>query len=324
MKTRVARTSAAPLTHRFEVGETATDSTTAVTVTVTDPSGATVASGTATHADTGVYTYALPPQAALTVLTVAWAATIAGAAVVETDTVEVAGGFFFSLSEGRASDASLTDRDKYPTAELDDKRLQVEEECETICDRAFVPRYARVVLDGSGSPDLVLGHPDPDRSVAHVRAIRSVKMAQRSGGSFVDFTSDQLSALIVRNDSTLSRSDGLFWAEGYGNVVIEYEYGLNGPPEQLRQASMVRLRSLLNVNKTGIPDRAASFTAGDGGTYRLTMPGAWATGIPMVDAVYARYSRRSGSAASGGRPVPASRTLDYDPQRTSLMHGGPR
>lgn len=324
MKTRVAKTSAAVLTHRFEVGETATDSTTSVAVTVTDPLGSVVASGTATHGDTGVYTYALPPQAALTVLTVAWAATIEGAAVVETDVVEVTGAFFFSLSEGRGSDSSLADRDKYPTADLDDKRLQVEEECETICDRAFVPRYARVVLDGSGSPDLVLGHPDPDRSVAHVRTIRSVKMAQRSGGPFVDFTSDQLAALIVRNDSTLTRSDGLFWAEGYGNVVIEYEYGLDGPAEQLKQAAMMRLRSLLNVNKTGIPDRAASFTAGDGGTYRLTMPGAWATGIPLVDAVYARYSRRSGTAATGGRPVPASRTLDYDPQRNSLMHGGPR
>lgn len=324
MKTRVAKTSAAVLTHRFEVGETATDSTTSVAVTVTGPIGSVVASGTASHADTGIYTYALPPQAGLTVLTVAWSATIAGAAVVETDTVEVVGGFFFTLTEGRNSDASLTDRDKYPTAELDDKRLQVEEECETICDRAFVPRYARVVLNGSGSSDLVLDHPDTDRSAAHVRAIRSVKMAPRSGGTLVDFTTTELAALIVRNDSTLSRSDGAFWAEGYGNVVVEYEYGLDGPPEQLKQMAMVRFRSLLNVNKTGIPDRAASFTAGDGGTYRLTMPGAWATGIPAVDAVYARYSRRSGTASSGGRPIPASRTLDYDPQRNSLMHGGPR
>jgi hypothetical protein len=324
MKTRVARTSAAVLTHRFEVGETATDSTTPVAVTVTGPTGAAVASGTASHAGTGGYTYALPPQASLTVLTVAWAATISGAAVVETDTVEVTGGFFFTLSEGRASDASLADRDKYPTADLDDKRFQVEEECETICDRAFVPRYARVTLNGSGSSDLVLDHPDPDRSVAHVRAIRSVSMASRSGGTPVAFTAGQLAALIVRNDSMLTRSDGASWSEGFGNVVIEYEYGQDAPPEQLKQAAMVRLRSLLNVNKTGIPDRAASFTAGDGGTYRLTMPGAWATGIPLVDAVYARYSRRSGTAATGGRPVPASRTLDYDPQRNSLMHGGPR
>jgi hypothetical protein len=324
MRIRVAKTSAAVLTHRFEVDETATDSTTPVTVTVTDPSGTTVASGAATHGSTGVYTYALPPQTALTVLRVAWAATIASAAVIEYDTVEVVGGFFFTLSEGRNSDASLADRDKYPTVDLADKRLQVEEECETICDRAFVPRYARVTLDGSGSSDLVLGHPDPDRSVAHVRAIRSVSMAQRSGGTPVAFTASQLAALIVRNDSTVTRSDGAFWSEGFGNVIVEYEYGLDGPAEQLKQAAMVRLRSLLNVNKTGIPDRAASFTAGDGGTYRLTMPGAWATGIPAVDAVYARYSRRSGTAATGGRPIPASRTLDYDPQRTSLMHGGPR
>lgn len=324
MKTRVAVTSAAVLTHRFEVGETLTDSTTPVAVSVTDPSGTVVTTGTATNATTGVYTYALPPQAALTSLSVAWSAIIAEAAVVETDVVEVVGGFFFTLAEGRGSDATLADRDKYPTADLDEKRLQVEEECEAICDRAFVPRYARVTLDGTGSADLILAHPDPDRSVAHIRKIRSVKMAAQSGGTPVDFTTGQLAALIVRNDSTITRTDGQWWDEGYGNVVIEYEYGLDGPPEQLRQAAMVRLRSLLNVNKTGIPDRAASFTAGDGGTYRLTMPGAYATGLPQVDAVYARYSRRSGTAANGGRQVPASRTLDYDPQRTSLMHGGPR
>jgi hypothetical protein len=324
MKTRVAVTSASALSHRFEVGETATDSTAPVAVSVTNPLGTVVATGTATKTDTGVYTYALPPQAALTVLSVSWAATISGAAIVEIDTVEVVGGFFFTLTEGRNSDVSLADRDKYPTGELAEKRLQVEEECETICDRAFVPRYARVTLDGTGSSDLVLSHPDPDRSIAHVRAIRSVRMATQTGGTLTDFTTGQLAALLVRGESTLARSDGSVWAEGFGNVVIEFEYGLDSPPEQLRQAAMVRLRSLLNVNKTGIPDRAASFTAGDGGTYRLTMPGAWATGIPGVDAVYARYSRRSGAAAAGGRKIPASRTLDYDPQRTSLMHGGPR
>ena len=323
MKSRVLRTSASVLSHTFEVGETPTDSTTAVTVTVTDPSGATVATGTATHGATGTYTYALPPQAALTVLSVAWAATISGAAVVETDTVEVVGGFLFTLSEGRASDASLADRDKYPTADLDAKRLEVEEEVERICDRAFVPRYARVVVDGSGSADLVLPHPDPDRTAAHVRAIRSVSMAQRSGGPLVAFTSDELAALIVRSDNTVTRTDQ-WWAEGYGNVLIEYEYGQDGPSLELKNAAMIRLRSMLNANKTGIPDRASSFTSVDGGTYRLTMPGAWATGIPAVDAVYARYSRRSGTAATGGRPIPASRTLDYDPQRNSLMHGGPR
>lgn len=324
MKTRVLRTSASVLSHTFEVGETPIDSTGPVTVTVTNPLGTAVATGAATHSGTGTYTYALPPQATLTVLTVAWAATINGAAVLETDTVEVVGGYLFTLSEGRASDASLKDRDKYPTTDLDAKRLEVEEECERICDRAFVPRYARVVVDGSGSSDLVLPHPDPDRTAAHVRTIRSVSMAQRSGGTPVAFTADELAALIVRNDNTITRTDRLFFAEGYGNVVVEYEYGLDAPPLELKRAGMARLRSLLNANKTGIPDRASSFTAGDGGTYRLDMPGPWKTGIPAIDAVYSRYSRRSGAGAAGGRPIPASRTLDYDPQRGSLLHGGPR
>ncbi len=79
------------------------------------------------------------------------------------------------------------------------------------------------------------------------------------------------------------------------------------------------------MNKTGIPTTASSFTVADGGTYRLDLPGAWKTGLPQVDAVYARYSRRSGAGTgTTGRQVPASRQLNYDPQFSSLFHGGRR
>lgn len=322
MLTRVPRTSAAVLSHVFEVGEVATDSTSTVTVTVTDANGTVVTSGNATHpGPDGVYQFALPGQSALKLLSVAWSATIAGASVVEVDEVEVVGGFFFSLSEGRGSDPSLSDTGKYPTADLVDKRTEVEQECEMVCDRAFVPRYARVVVDGTGHPDLVLPHPDPGRTVAHVRSVRRVSMAPRADEPFTDFTVAELAAVRVSEDGTLRRLDEQVFTEGFGNVVVEYEYGLSAPPEDLQQAALRRFRSRLNMNKTGIPDRATSFTLSDGGAFRISMPGAWATGIPEVDAAYARYSRRDGA---GGRKVPASRTLSYDPQFTSLMHPGRR
>jgi hypothetical protein len=79
----------------------------------------------------------------------------------------------------------------------------------------------------------------------------------------------------------------------------------------------------LNLNKSAIPDRASSYTV-DGGIYRLDMPGAFKTGLPEVDAVYARYSRRSTGTGPTGRQIPASRPLNYDPQRWSLYHGGVR
>lgn len=319
-KTRVLKTAAATLRHVFEVDETPTDSTTQVTVAVTGPTGATVAAGNATAGavGSGSYSFALAGQPQLTSLTVAWSATIAGAPVVETDVCEIVGGFFFTLREGRASDSSLQDTTKYPTDALKKTRVKVEEECEKICARAFVARYRRVVLDGNVTTDVVL--PDPD-----IRTIRSVTVSQRAGLPFVALTTAELAALVVTKDGQLRRSDGVYWPEGNNNVIIEYEYGLDSPPEELKDAAMIRLRSRLNVNKTQVPDRASSFTAQDGGTYRLDMPGAYKTGIPFVDAVYSRYSLRSGAGTGAtGRPIPSSRTLQFDPQFTSLMHGGRR
>jgi hypothetical protein len=65
-----------------------------------------------------------------------------------------------------------------------------------------------------------------------------------------------------------------------------------------------------------------SFTIADGGTYRLSLPDEYKTGIPDVDGPYARYSRRARGATgtAGGQGAPASRTLTYTPQRNSLFH----
>lgn len=321
MATRVLKTASATLERVFYVGETPTDSSTTVTVTVVDANGTAVASGNATSAGggTGKYTFALAGQSQLALLTVTWNATIAGAAVAMSDQVEICGGFFFTLTEGRASDSSLSDAAKYPTADLIVARQEVEEECEWICDRAFVPRYRRVLLDGSGASDLIL--PDAD-----VRTVRAATVAPRAGQTFVALTAGQLAALVVLPDSTLRRVDSNIWTEGLQNVVVEYEYGYTAPPTDLLKAAKTRFRTRLNINKTSIPDRASSFTAVDGGTYRLSMPDAFRTGIPDVDAAYARYSRRvqATTQAQTGARYPASRQLNYDPQRDSLFHGGRR
>lgn len=315
--TRVARTAPATLSHTFEVGETVTDSSTTVTVAVTDANGTVVSSGDATSAgaDTGRYTYPLPGQATLSLLTVSWSATIAGAPVVETDYCEVVGGFFFRLSEARFSDTSLVNPGDYATAQLDLARLETEVECEEICDRAFVPRYRRVVLDGTGTTDITLLDAD-------LRTVRAVRMSPAAGQAFVAFTPAQLAALKLIGDRELRRTDNnTEWTFGAGNVIIEYEYGFDRPPDDLRRVSLVRVRTRLNIHRSGIPDRASSFTVAEGGVFRLDMPGPYKTGLPEVDAVYGRYSLRSGA---GGRPVPASRSLNFDPQFATLFHGGLR
>ncbi|MGH3978090.1 MAG: hypothetical protein ACRDRZ_03650 [Pseudonocardiaceae bacterium] len=314
--TRVARTAAATLTHTFEVGDQVTDSSTTVTVSVVDAGGAAVSSGNATSAGagTGRYTYALPGQASLGLLTASWSGTIAGAAVVETGTVEIAGGFFFGLARLRNSDTSLGDPAQYTADELALARLETEVECETICDRAFVPRYGRVVLNGTGTTDLVI--PDAD-----LRTVRAARISPAAGEAYVELTAGELAALQLIGGRELRRADGEGWTLGTGNVLIEYEHGLDAPPEDLRRAALVRARTRLNIPRSGIPDRATSFTVGEGGTFRLDLPGPYKTGLPDVDAVYGRYSLRSGA---GGRKVPASRPWNLDPQYGSLFHGGTR
>ncbi|BCJ45319.1 hypothetical protein GCM10010168_85880 [Actinoplanes ianthinogenes] len=318
--TRIARNTAGTLSTTFLLDEIPTASSTSVTYAVVDAAGASVATGTATPGDTGEYSFVLPAQAALKTLTVTWSGTVGGSAATITTGAEIVGGFFFTLAEGRGSDGSLADTGRYPTEDLIAARLEVESECETICDRSFVPRYDRVILDGTGTGQVLLRHSDPARSVADVRAIRSVRMADSVDGTFVAFTAAELADLAVTGDGTLIRTGGGYFVEGRANVVVELEYGLDRPPADLVRAALTRFRTTLNINKSGVPDRASSFTITDGGTFRLDMPGAFKTGIPTVDAAYSRYSRRSTGTGATGRAVPASRTLSYSPQNASVFH----
>lgn len=319
--TRIQRHTAGTLAHTFLVGEEPTDSTTTVTYAVVDTAGATVTSGNATSLGSGAYGFTLAPQTELAALTVTWTGTIAGVSTAQSTYAEIVGGFLFTLQQARASDEVLVDTTRYSAADLIAARLEVETECETICDRAFVPRYDRVVLDGTGTSEVLLRLSDPARSVADVSTIRSAKMADSVDGTFVALTAGQLADLAVTTDGTLVRTGGDVFTEGRANLIVELEYGLDRPPADLVRAALTRLRSTLNINKTGIPDRASSFTMADGGTFRLDMPGAFKTGIPGVDSVYARYSRRSTGTGPTGRGVPASRTLTYTPQRGSMFHG---
>lgn len=319
--TRIAKNAAGTLSTTFLVDETATDSSTTVTYAVVDAAGASVASGNATHGTTGVYSFTLAAQSALKALTITWSATIGGSATTQVTYAEIVGGFFFTLAEGRASDSSLSDDTTYPTADLTDARLEVETECENICDLAFCPRYDRVVLDGTGTSELLLKHSAPYRSVAEVRTVRSVSMADSVDGTFTAFSAADLADLAVTSDGKVVRTGGDAFTEGRRNVIVEFEYGLDLPPRDLVKAAKTRLRTVLNTNKSGIPDRTTSFTVNEGGTFRLDMPGPFKTGIPYVDAAYSRYSRRSTGTGSTGRAVPASRTLTYTPQSGSMFHG---
>ncbi|WP_018658462.1 hypothetical protein [Actinomadura flavalba] len=320
---RVQRTLPARLTHQLEVGEELVDADGPVTVTVTDADGDVLAEETAARTALGTYSVVLSGQPDLGVLTATWSADVTGSAITMTTHVEVAGSFFFTLAAGRTSDESLADVDRYPAWLLERARLETEAEAEAICDRAFVPRGVRIVADGTGDGQLVLSHPDPGRTMAHVRRIVAGTVTAYPGAVPRVLPSWELAALTVGDDATVRRPPGHVWPRGRGNVVLDVEYGLDTPPPDLVRAALVAFRARVHQPRSSIPDRASSFTSSEGGTYRLDMPGATKTGIPAVDSVYARYSRRS-TSGPGGRKVAASRTMDYDPQRGSLFHGGRR
>lgn len=327
MEYRVQRTAATTIRHTFYAPgtETLTDPTGTPTYVVTDAAGATVTSGNATvvGGGTGAVTVALAGQASYNLLTLAITATVAGASVTEYDTVEIVGGFFFGIPEGRASDASLADTEEYTTSALELARAATEWECEQICDRAFVQRYAYVTLDGTGTSTLILDGPDEDRSFRDFVSLSAVSMATEVDTTFTAFTAAELADVAVAADGTMRRASGDVWTAGWSNVRAGYVYGRNrGLPADLKKATLTRFRTWCNVFKSGIPDRVTSYTTADGSTFRVAMESAYRTGIPAVDAVYTRYSfrDRSGPPGAGGGPMPAGRTYTYNPQAHSLFH----
>ncbi len=317
---RTTRTYPITITHRFSDadGESAATVTGVVATAVSAATGLEVDLPDVDGPADDVYTVRVPGQSALDQLVVSWSATLDGSLVVDTDLVEVAGGTYFDLADLRAGDRDLADVTAYSTERLRTARVEVEEECEAICGRAFVRRYRKVVVSGRDELGLIL--PDAD-----VRAIRSAGIIATPGTAPVLLSDAELAALVVNGDSrTLTRPAGSVWPGGTGNVVLGYEYGLDRPPTDLRRAAMTRMRTWVSTPNRGIPPRAESWTDSAGQTYRLTLPEAYATGEPDVDAAYARYSLRPSSSGGGeggtsGNPAPASRLLQYRPSRHHMF-----
>lgn len=305
-----------------ELGEPETR--TSVTVSVDRANGTELVSSTAAAAgdETGEFTLTLSAAqtSTLDVLTATWHD-------VDNDVDwythhRIVGGFMFTLAEARAHDDVLDDSSKYPPAVLAAKRTEVENTAEWICDRAFVPSYARVVADGDGTGQLRIGLHD-------LRRLRSVTVFDDLSDAGTTLTTDELASISLLTGGVLRRTDGGIFIPGSQNVIVEVEYGLDGPESPMAAAAMTHLVSVVNARKTGIPDRARSMTSPEGTSYVLAGPDAYSTGIDSVDAVYSRYSKRArkndpDAGAAGTDHLPASATLSYDPQWHGLFRGGPR
>jgi hypothetical protein len=294
---RTLRTAKTTLTRTFYLDEAVTPATGGVTVAVTRLDGTAVESGAAAGPDANQqYSYTFGGLDVLDEVIATWTATVAGDAIVlDADHIQVAGGYLFSLAEGRGVDTALASTSKYPTSSLLARRLETEDECERICGQAFVPRFAREVVDGLGQSFTRLRWP-------WIRAIRSISVRSVPGGAYLPMTSTQLANVIAGDDGVLRLDAGISWPTtgywwgsvwpmGRRNMIVEYEHGLDYPPPDLVRGAKIRFKSLVLQPSSALPDRAERIATTETGVVILASPSEDRTGIPEVDACYARHSR---------------------------------
>lgn len=291
---RILRTQQVTLSHVFDPDEIPTAATGSVTVTLARLDGTVVSTGSATGPDaTEAYTYPYAGSATLDILTVTWAATVAGdALILDQDRLEIVGAHMFGVGEARAADPAIADPTKYPTADIAAQRIVVEDEAANICGQSFAPRFAREILDGTGMAHLRLGWP-------LTRAVRKVSVANTFGLPYIDFTPTQLGLVAPGPDGVLRLDSGwnfgqpwvwgAIWPIGRSNIIVEYEHGLDVAPSEINRVGKIRVKSLLLQARSALPDRAERIAVTEVGTVLLAIPGQDRTGIPEVDAAYSRF-----------------------------------
>lgn len=204
-------------------------------------------------------------------------------------TVEVVGGYYFTISEARAAGPNLDDVVKYPDVLVIRARQAVEEwiESRKVTGRAFVPRFRTAKVSGNDRQVITL--PDSD-----LRRVRSLGVRTPSGV----FYADAIDNLRIDASGRLTTPLGLF-VHGVHNVEVTYECGFDAPPERIKTAALFLLRETLKFTKTGAPD-PATFQIIEGRVFGVSQPGSRGsrTGIPHVDEALDEWTFDRGSAAS--------------------------
>ena len=239
------------------------------TVTVRRDDGTAIVTAVpATDSGTGSFGYVLTaaqnPQ--LDVLTATWTTSLG---IFET-TTEVVGGFLFTIAQARAL-KPLDDTVKYSAQAIIDARTLAETALEDACGVAFVPRYKRETVSGSGSRELLLTQP-------RVTAIRSVSL---------DDAAQTAADYVPSGPGVLYTANG--WTRGFGNYEVVYEHGWPEAPPRVSEAARALAKHYL-VDKP-VSDRATSMTTDDGTTQFLVTAGVRqaAFSLPECNAVVDQY-----------------------------------
>lgn len=249
-----------------------------VTAEVTRADGTTlVAAGAATTSGgTGVYRLALDADdtANLDLLTVTW--TDDGDDSTHTTTVEIVGGYYVSVADIRAA-KNLSDTSKFTNPELIAARRWFEDKFERATGVAWVPRYTRLVVDGTGGYTLPV-------DVMQIRAVRSVR-AYTSVDDYTAYTADELADLGIDTWGQLRRLYLGTFTAGAKNYVLEIEHGYDAPPADVKEAAIVAIRDKLLGDQTG--SRVYAVQTEDGIIRNATAGTNTPFGLPFVDEVVA-------------------------------------
>jgi hypothetical protein len=268
---RVLRDTRAQPEVTFYVGTTPTNADGAVTVDIFRGDGSIFATDAATTTPgTGRYVYTLAPQSNLERFQIVWEGTFGSVVQRQTSFVEVVGAYYVALADIRALQG-LSDVAAFPNAKLAESRQWFEDKAESHCGVAFVPRYARDVLNGKGSSRLKLRHNRPTRIIS-----AKFDGAVQTTTDWDLYEDDGSDGFIIASSA---------FPSGYRNIEIIYEHGFDGPDMDMRQAAFTAIRDNALGLASGIPPQATEvrqeFT-----TISLSTPGPNApTGIPSVDQV---------------------------------------
>lgn len=263
-------------------GETAADTASTPTCTVSREDGTALSAATVSHhSDSGAlgsYTAAITTTHTSQVdrLAITWTGTSGSQVQVYTDTLEVVGAHYFTIPEMRAFSRSMSDTSKWPIALLRDVRDEFEDRVESICGRAFVRRYERDRLDGDGSSTLLLSRRNP-------RSVLSVTVNGESQTA-ADFT--------VHRNGTVHWDNGAFTppdsTNGDRNVLIAYEHGDDAPRVDLKREGLKWCANRIFETVSGLPEGAQSLSPEGQGSVRMFTADpsrGKPTGIPSLDAV---------------------------------------
>ncbi len=243
-----------------------------------DSDGSDVVTGAdAERVGTGIYAYSLEPGqlAELDLLHATLVASLGGVPGQSFDQdVEVVGGFGVSLGQIRSALQAGIEPD---TDQLRRAREWALGWLELELGVALRPRYARQVLDGSGTDGIVLSHRRP-------RRVRSLSV---DGSPWDDAA---IAALSLRPSGLLRRLGGAAWPAGAANVEVVYEHGLDEPPAPVVRAILRLAAFYLTENPLTYDERASSIHTEEA-DYTLVTPGLRGAvfALPEVNAVIQEF-----------------------------------